>query len=150
MVILKVVDCRVCGDPHSVLRFAFVEFADERKLVVLGHNGFLIVLVNCVSILFSNYTDLLYLNRWCKSSIKPWWNYARLLSSEGLTFKDCYPSCESYIPTQGTSKNLLICLSYVNFYIMLWLHVWPFFLESILVMPYPLAWLPLHSFFFLI
>ncbi|KAH8518838.1 hypothetical protein H0E87_000628, partial [Populus deltoides] len=27
---LKVVDCRVCGDPHSVLRFAFVEFADEQ------------------------------------------------------------------------------------------------------------------------
>lgn len=31
----KVVDCRVCGDPHSVLRFAFVEFADERKYSVL-------------------------------------------------------------------------------------------------------------------
>nr|DAD37566.1 TPA_asm: hypothetical protein HUJ06_008207 [Nelumbo nucifera] len=26
----QVVDCRVCGDPHSVLRFAFVEFADEQ------------------------------------------------------------------------------------------------------------------------
>ncbi|KAL2943444.1 Polyadenylate-binding protein-interacting protein 9 [Bienertia sinuspersici] len=25
----KVVDCRICGDPHSVLRFAFVEFADD-------------------------------------------------------------------------------------------------------------------------
>ncbi|MQL86529.1 hypothetical protein Taro_019056 [Colocasia esculenta] len=25
----QVVDCRVCGDPHSVLRFAFIEFADE-------------------------------------------------------------------------------------------------------------------------
>lgn len=25
----EVVDCRVCGDPHSVLRFAFVEFANE-------------------------------------------------------------------------------------------------------------------------
>ncbi|KAM5586529.1 polyadenylate-binding protein-interacting protein 9-like [Rosa sericea] len=25
----QVVDCRICGDPHSVLRFAFVEFADE-------------------------------------------------------------------------------------------------------------------------
>ncbi|OAY76261.1 polyadenylate-binding protein-interacting protein 8-like [Ananas comosus] len=25
----QVVDCRVCGDPHSVLRFAFVEFSDE-------------------------------------------------------------------------------------------------------------------------
>ncbi|XP_031376982.1 polyadenylate-binding protein-interacting protein 9-like [Punica granatum] len=25
----QVLDCRVCGDPHSVLRFAFVEFADE-------------------------------------------------------------------------------------------------------------------------
>jgi hypothetical protein len=27
--LLKVVDCRICGDPHSVLRFAFIEFADE-------------------------------------------------------------------------------------------------------------------------
>ncbi|GFZ12347.1 hypothetical protein Acr_23g0007320 [Actinidia rufa] len=25
----EVVDCRICGDPHSHLRFAFVEFADE-------------------------------------------------------------------------------------------------------------------------
>ncbi|XP_038986271.1 polyadenylate-binding protein-interacting protein 9-like isoform X2 [Phoenix dactylifera] len=25
----QVVDCRVCGDTHSVLRFAFIEFADE-------------------------------------------------------------------------------------------------------------------------
>ncbi|GMI90018.1 CTC-interacting domain 9 [Hibiscus trionum] len=25
----QVVDCRICGDPNSVLRFAFVEFADE-------------------------------------------------------------------------------------------------------------------------
>ncbi|PSR96474.1 Polyadenylate-binding protein [Actinidia chinensis var. chinensis] len=25
----QVVDCRICGDPHSHLRFAFVEFADE-------------------------------------------------------------------------------------------------------------------------
>ncbi|KAK9674265.1 hypothetical protein RND81_12G222000 [Saponaria officinalis] len=24
----QVVDCRICGDPHSVLRFAFVEFSD--------------------------------------------------------------------------------------------------------------------------
>ncbi|KAF8049487.1 hypothetical protein N665_2200s0001 [Sinapis alba] len=26
----QVVDCRICGDPHSVLRFAFVEFADDQ------------------------------------------------------------------------------------------------------------------------
>ncbi|EES00083.1 hypothetical protein BDA96_03G025000 [Sorghum bicolor] len=25
----QVVDCRICGDPHSVLRFAFIEFSDE-------------------------------------------------------------------------------------------------------------------------
>lgn len=25
-----VIDCRVCGDPHSVLRFAFIEFANEQ------------------------------------------------------------------------------------------------------------------------
>lgn len=28
---LQVVDCRVCGDPNSVLRFAFVEFTDEES-----------------------------------------------------------------------------------------------------------------------
>jgi hypothetical protein len=27
-----VVDCRICGDPHSVLRFAFIEFADDGSL----------------------------------------------------------------------------------------------------------------------
>lgn len=27
----QVVDCRVCGDPHSRLRFAFVEFADDHS-----------------------------------------------------------------------------------------------------------------------
>ncbi|KAF2554551.1 hypothetical protein F2Q68_00014546 [Brassica cretica] len=26
---LEVVDCRICGDPNSVLRFAFIEFTDE-------------------------------------------------------------------------------------------------------------------------
>ncbi|KAI4333397.1 hypothetical protein L6164_018218 [Bauhinia variegata] len=26
----QVIDCRICGDPHSVLRFAFVEFADDQ------------------------------------------------------------------------------------------------------------------------
>ncbi|KAL5989931.1 hypothetical protein ACLOJK_010826 [Asimina triloba] len=26
----QVLDCRICGDPHSVLRFAFVEFVDEQ------------------------------------------------------------------------------------------------------------------------
>lgn len=25
----RVVDCRICGDPHSVLRFAFIEFSDD-------------------------------------------------------------------------------------------------------------------------
>lgn len=28
----KVVDCRVCGDPNSILRFAFVEFTDEGNI----------------------------------------------------------------------------------------------------------------------
>lgn len=34
--ILKVVDCRICGDPHSVLRFAFIEFSDEGKYIWLA------------------------------------------------------------------------------------------------------------------
>ncbi|KAL6570568.1 Polyadenylate-binding protein-interacting protein 9 [Orobanche gracilis] len=38
-----VVDCRVCGDPHSHLRFAFVEFADEYSArVALCLNGTLL------------------------------------------------------------------------------------------------------------
>jgi hypothetical protein len=35
----QVVDCRICGDPHSVLRFAFIEFADDvgaRTALTLG------------------------------------------------------------------------------------------------------------------
>lgn len=33
MVTLQVMDCRVCGDPHSRLRFAFVEFSSECKTI---------------------------------------------------------------------------------------------------------------------
>jgi len=36
---LKVIDCRICGDPHSVLRFAFVEFADECKSSSVNHTS---------------------------------------------------------------------------------------------------------------
>ncbi|RRT56655.1 hypothetical protein B296_00021308, partial [Ensete ventricosum] len=28
---VRVVDCRMCGDPNTVLRFAFIEFTDEGK-----------------------------------------------------------------------------------------------------------------------
>lgn len=36
----QVVDCRVCGDPNSVLRFAFVEFTDEEgALAALSLSG---------------------------------------------------------------------------------------------------------------
>ncbi|KAL4311872.1 hypothetical protein GQ457_01G003150 [Hibiscus cannabinus] len=39
----QVVDCRVCGDPHSVLRFAFVEFADEEGArAALNLNGIML------------------------------------------------------------------------------------------------------------
>ncbi|KAI3457560.1 hypothetical protein Pfo_014223 [Paulownia fortunei] len=39
----RVVDCRVCGDPHSHLRFAFVEFADEYSAsAALNLNGTLL------------------------------------------------------------------------------------------------------------
>ncbi|GER53933.1 CTC-interacting domain 9 [Striga asiatica] len=39
----NVVDCRVCGDPHSHLRFAFVEFADDYSArAALSLNGTLL------------------------------------------------------------------------------------------------------------
>ena len=28
----KVMDCRVCGDPNSAMRFAFIEFAEEEAV----------------------------------------------------------------------------------------------------------------------
>ena len=40
--IVKVVDCRVCGDPNSVLRFAFVEFTDEGMLITCSCNRALV------------------------------------------------------------------------------------------------------------
>lgn len=39
----QVVDCRICGDPHSVLKFAFIEFSDEegaRTALKLGGTVF--------------------------------------------------------------------------------------------------------------
>lgn len=31
------VDCRICGDPNSVLRFAFIEFTDEGTVEYLSN-----------------------------------------------------------------------------------------------------------------
>lgn len=50
---LKVVDCRVCGDPNSVLRFAFIEFTNE--------GTFHLNLSLLVKILFT----VLFLKRYC-------------------------------------------------------------------------------------
>lgn len=36
----QVVDCRICGDPNSVLRFAFIEFTDEGITIRLLVNSF--------------------------------------------------------------------------------------------------------------
>ncbi|KAL5674692.1 hypothetical protein ACJX0J_010823, partial [Zea mays] len=34
----QVVDCRMCGDPNSVLRFAFIEFTDEGNISISNHS----------------------------------------------------------------------------------------------------------------
>lgn len=31
-----VVDCRICGDPNSAMRFAFIEFTDEEGAQKVG------------------------------------------------------------------------------------------------------------------
>lgn len=28
----QIVDCRICGDPHTAMRFAFIEFAQELSM----------------------------------------------------------------------------------------------------------------------
>jgi hypothetical protein len=34
---LKVVDCHMCGDPNSVLRFAFIEFTNEGNISISNY-----------------------------------------------------------------------------------------------------------------
>lgn len=36
---LKVLDCRICGDLNTFLRFAFIEYANERMLSYFTHNS---------------------------------------------------------------------------------------------------------------
>lgn len=78
MVLLKVVDCRVCGDPHSVLRFAFVEFADERKLVIFG-TKLLVGILKSIFIMYVIFT-------WYKST-----DGARAALNLGGTMLGYYP-----------------------------------------------------------
>jgi hypothetical protein len=61
---LQVVDCRVCGDPNSVLRFAFVEFTDEGNNVCVTfqkHNGY----DEAVASIFLPWNSLSLILWWC-------------------------------------------------------------------------------------
>ena len=35
-----IMDCRVCGDPNSAMRFAFIEFSDESNVMQVTHLPF--------------------------------------------------------------------------------------------------------------
>ena len=35
----RVMDCRICGDPNSAMRFAFIEFADVEFAAKVGRVG---------------------------------------------------------------------------------------------------------------
>lgn len=35
----QVMDCRICGDPNSAMRFAFIEFAEESSAQLVRHGG---------------------------------------------------------------------------------------------------------------
>lgn len=132
---MKVVDCRICGDPHSVLRFAFVEFADDRKfwlLVLESWNAFTKKNIKChffVLFCFWPIDSNICLYRGGKRSFKPWWNNARVLPGEGLAFKNCYSSSESHFSSQG--KSLIMFLrSKFNLSILLSFKFWKFTLIS--------------------
>lgn len=91
---VQVVDCRVCGDPNSVLRFAFVEFTDEgASNYWLFHSRRLICLVTYII------SHVLY--RRCKECFKSCWNYAWILPCKGTSFKNCNCSCESNLLASG-------------------------------------------------
>lgn len=42
-----IMDCRVCGDPNSAMRFAFVEFSDETNVMQVTYLPFLEPLSPC-------------------------------------------------------------------------------------------------------
>lgn len=91
---MKVVDCRVCGDPNSVLRFAFIEFMDEGKLMNL------LLEMNELIVEFGLRFIVFYLScRRCKECFGYGRNCAWFLSGQGVAFKNCNCTCESNIFT---------------------------------------------------
>lgn len=57
----KVVDCRVCGDPNSILRFAFVEFTDEGSHLTKCRNFSPVISVNWSSMDCSDTISTIYI-----------------------------------------------------------------------------------------
>ena len=87
---LKVVDCRVCGDPNSVLRFAFVEFTDE------GNLCFINLIANIYIYIYYSFPMLkwfLYACRRCKDCFESVRNYAWLLPSKSAAFQNGDSAC---------------------------------------------------------
>lgn len=78
---MKVVDCRVCGDPNSVLRFAFVEFTDEGMFISFSLDQLLLVFGFMTTYKFS-----IMSSRRCKKCFKSGRNYAWILSCAGAAF----------------------------------------------------------------
>lgn len=60
----RIVDCRVCGDPNSAMRFAFIEFAEEAAVQQV-----------CTSEYFEEFPHLkAYFSNTFKASRWPWLN----------------------------------------------------------------------------
>lgn len=60
----QVVDCRICSDPHSALRFAFIEFLDQGELIEFKFFSCKCIchgVIKTIDIFFS----------WCEGSFEP-------------------------------------------------------------------------------
>ena len=79
---MKVVDCRICGDPNSVLRFAFIEFTDEGS--VKSENC--ILQLSSAIVLFIDLVHGSCVSRRCEGCSESCWDNAWILPSEGVAF----------------------------------------------------------------
>lgn len=96
---VKVIDCRICGDPHSALRFALVEFDNECKKKKVG----LISSSSSPNLLCTlcAYVESFPSHRWCKCSSQFRRDDSWISSSRNLALEDCYHACQSFVSASG-------------------------------------------------
>ena len=103
----------MCGDPNSVLRFAFVEFTDEGTCFFLLEHSVTVAWSHHSLLRTKAHSSYLMTSRGCPSSVEPCRYHAGILPCPSLTIEDGYRTCESNLSASG-KVSLRVVLSQLN------------------------------------